>query len=84
MRDTIDKVVNDEVTIRDILKAANGRINGWDFLNSMSFIDKEKERPFLFKIVKEIGKGNKEYDDEIDKKYKLPKIGRSNLEEMVD
>ena len=31
----------------------------------MSFIDKEKERPFLFKIVKEIGKWNKEYKKEL-------------------
>lgn len=84
MKDSIDKVINDEVTIRDILKVANGRINGWDFLNSMSFIDKEKTRPFLFKIVKEISKGNKEFDDKIDKKYDLPKIGGSNLDEMVN
>ena len=84
MKDSIDKVINNEITIREILKVANGRIDGWDFLNSMSFIDKEKTRPFLFKIVEEIGRGNKEYEDEVDKRYNLPKIGGSTLEEMVD
>lgn len=84
METSIDKVINGETTIRDILKVANDRINGWDFLNSMSFIDQEKKVAFLFKMVKEIGRGNKEFGDEMDKKYNLSKIGGSNLDEMVN
>ena len=84
MKETVERVVKGETTIGELLKLANGRINGWDFINSKSFIDHDEYRELLFKMVEEINKGNKESKvDKFDKKYELPMIGRMNMDQLA-
>ena len=83
MTDFVGKVVDDELSIDEILNAAAGRINGWDFLNSASFTSKEQHHKLLQKMLTEISAGKKDTPtDKIDSQYSLPQIGRSSMEQL--
>ncbi len=70
--------------MQQILNTSGTRINGWDFLNSLSFTTKEQHVNLLRKMIEEINLDyrNKQ-QDEIDTKYKLDKIGGFSMEELA-
>ena len=84
MTDLVEKVINGEITIKEVLNTSGTRINGWDFLNSLSFTTKEQHVNLLRKMIEEINLDyrNKQ-QDEMDTKYKLDKIGGFSMEELA-
>ena len=85
MKESIERVIKGKVTIGELLKLANGRINGWDFINSKSFIDNDEYKELLLKMLEEINNGDKDSKvDKFDKKYELPRIGRMNMDQLAE
>ena len=60
MKDLVKKVTNEETTLKEVIDLGNGRINGWDFINSSSFTSKEQHTKLLIKMLEEINSNNEE------------------------
>ena len=85
MAGVIDQVVAGETTIGEVLQISGGRINGWDFLNSSSFIDKEKSEQIVIQMISEIDKENKAVRRrKMDTRYNLPQCSMEFLSKWFD
>ncbi len=83
MQDFINKIISGELDINQIISVSKGRINGWDFLNSSSFVNKEQHQKLLQKMLAEFNHGYKEVrKDKMYSQYSLPVIGGSSIEQL--